>query len=748
VGPGARQTETEAISAQADALSPRRLMLMTGMLAALIALLFIGKIREEDTQRRLETALLLDRAAGECAAAANIAVMTGDAVAAALKQCRPEGRVSLYHLAADGGVIGSSRIEGSPRVSAAEIAALTLDKRGAMTLGSDGEATRLVWRPLDNGEAVLAAGPEHDLFGRTPAWFFYLLILTAFSLGLASLMAAFLRQSRAAAIAAGAVSEMQTIAEAMSAGSAGVWRFDGKDRTLHLSKSILEAAGLGARDRVFTMREITAIAHPDDLRNALAAITGDTSGVSEAVVRLRQPSGGWARIHFRTGADATRFRRVGVAVDLSGARALGPGERVADSRLKDAIENIPEAFVLWDHQGRLAAANRRFAAIFRIDAKALTPGLAASEVVALARSASETLERFFTPAAATGEQSVEVELPKDRWLHISRRATSEGGLVCLASNVTDMKRRARAQTKKERELQATVSDLETSRRELSATMRNYESEKARAEEASRSKSEFLANMSHELRTPLNAINGFSEIMHSELYGPLGDDKYKEYVGDILASGQHLLELIDDILDMSRIEAGKYALEPKRVEIERVLEECARLVSKRARDSNVKLTTSVAHAPAVFADARAVKQVALNLLSNAVKFTPAGGEVTLTAEADLDGVTVIVADNGVGIARENLSRLGAPFEMLDEHLAKAQRGAGLGLSLSKALMELQGGLLALASQPGRGTVACATFPRRRDARVRLPSFIRGEAHILTGETDRGGPQGKAASQAAE
>jgi len=494
----------------------------------------------------------------------------------------------------------------------------------------------------------------------------------------------------------------------------------------------------------------TLIDTSEDLRAAVAVITGDTSGVTEATVRLRQPSGGWARILFRTGAEATRFRRLGVAIDLTGSRAQGPSERVADSRLKDAIENIPEAFVLWDAQGRLAAANRRFGLVFRIDPKALTPGLSADEVAALARSGGDVLARYFAPHSATGEQSVEVELPKDRWLHISRRSTSEGGVVCLASNVTEMKRRARAQTKKERELKATVEDLEASRRDLSDTMRKYEIEKSRAEEASRSKSEFLANMSHELRTPLNAINGFSEIMHSELYGPLGDEKYKEYVGDILSSGQHLLELIDDILDMSRIEAGKLTLDQKRVEIERVLEECARLVAKRARDSNIRLTASVAHAPAVFADARAVKQVALNLLSNAVKFTPPGGEVTLTAEADLDGVTIIVADNGIGIARENLKRLGAPFELVDDHFSKTRRGAGLGLSLSKALMEMQGGMLALASQPGKGTVACATFPRRRDARVRLPSFLRDEAHVLTGEAARAHPEqrSKAAPEAAE
>jgi two-component system cell cycle sensor histidine kinase PleC len=360
----------------------------------------------------------------------------------------------------------------------------------------------------------------------------------------------------------------------------------------------------------------------------------------------------------------------------------------------------------------------------------LQPGLAPIEVATLAGVRGDIITGYFAPDSPIDQESVEVGLPSDRWVHISRRRTSEGGLVCLASNVTDLKRRARAQKKKERELKTTVADLEASRSTLSETMQKYELEKHRAEEASRSKSEFLANMSHELRTPLNAINGFSEIMQSELYGPIGDEKYKEYVSDILASGRHLLELIDDILDMSKIESGRIELDTKRVELEKVLQESVRLVAKRAGDAGVKLTASVGHAPAIWADARAAKQVTLNLLSNAIKFTPPGGEVTITAEADLDGVTVIVADSGSGIDRKHLKRLGAPFALVEDHFSKSRRGSGLGLALSRSLMELMGGILAIASQPGRGTVACATFPRRKDAKVRLPQFVRNEAHVLT------------------
>ncbi len=727
---GAQERQSGVAAASASALSPRRLMLLTGLLVGAIALLFFGKAQEEVSSRKTETALRVNEAASECASAANVALMTGEPIRKAIAACRPQGTAVVYHLSAAGDVIASAGKREDVRVEAADVRGLALTQRGRIEAPLETGRASLAWRPLDNGEAVMVAAPAGDMFARTPPWVFYLLVLSSVAIAIASLMAAFIRQSRAAALAAGALETLEQSGHAFAAGRAGWWRFDSGPRTVTITRSLLEAIGLGARDRTFTLREITAIVHPEDLRAALAIMAGDISGVTEGAIRLRLPQGGWSRVYLRTNADATRFNRSGAAFDLSGASAAAPAAALAELRLKDAIESVPDAFVLWDANGRLAAWNRRFAAIFRIETSALAAGMTAAEVAAAARAGAETIGAYFAPEALIDEQSVEADVGGDRWLRVVRRRTAEGGLVCVASNVTESKRQARAQKKKERELEATVSDLEASRRDLSETMRNYEIEKRRAEEASRSKSEFLANMSHELRTPLNAINGFSEIMHSELYGPLGDGKYREYVSDILSSGQHLLELIDDILDMSRIEAGKLALEPRRIELERILDECVRLVAKRAGDAGVKLTASVGHAPPVFADPRAAKQVALNLLSNAIKFTAPGGEVTLTAEADLDGVTVIVADNGAGISRDNLARLGQPFELIDGQFARTQKGAGLGLALSKSLMEMQGGILAIASQEGRGTVACASFPRRRDARVRLPQFVRNEAHVLT------------------
>ena len=736
-----------AFAARIDALSPRRLAALTGAFLLVVAALLVMELNGKAASRALETELRLEQAASDGAAAMNIAIMTGAPIREAMRGAWPGGYAALYHLSASGDVLTTAGRTDIVVIPAAAFGSLPLESRGKATLDLASGRIAATWRSLDNGETLLAVAPARDMYGRTRIWVIYAVILSAMTLVIASLMAAFLRQSRAATQAAHALSTLSDFNGALAGGRTSPWFYDPKERTVFFTKALLQPLGLGARDRHFTLREISALAHPQDLRAAMAILSGEPSGVSEGAVRLREPGGGWLRTYLRTAPDATRFKRSGVAIDLSDARVFAPGAAIAESRLRDAIESIPEAFVLWDASGKLAVWNQRFSSIFRIPAKILKPGLTAEETAACAGAAGDVLATHFGPLDSKAEESVEIALPGSRWAHVSRRRTAEGGYVCIAVNVTDLKRRASAQKRKERELQKTVEDLEGSRRELSEAMQKYEYEKYRAEEANRSKSEFLANMSHELRTPLNAINGFSEVMQSELYGPLGNEKYKEYVGDILASGRHLLELIDDILDMSKIEAGRVALEPKRIELERTLNESVRLVSKRAADAGVKLTASVAHAPPVWADARAVKQVVLNLLSNALKFTPEGGEVTLTAEADLDGVTVIVADSGTGIERAQLKKLGAPFELTEPHFSRSQSGSGLGLALSKSLMDMQGGILALASQPGKGTVACASFPRRKDANVRLPQFMRGEAHVLTGSEPAATPPYKI-TQAAE
>jgi signal transduction histidine kinase len=238
--------------------------------------------------------------------------------------------------------------------------------------------------------------------------------------------------------------------------------------------------------------------------------------------------------------------------------------------------------------------------------------------------------------------------------------------------------------------------------------------KEAAEIANRTKSEFLANMSHELRTPLNAIIGFSEIITDELFGPIGSSRYTEYSRDILASGRHLLNLINDILDVSKAEAGKIELHDEPVAIADTIASALRLVTPRARENGLVLDSATAGDGIVLnADALRLKQVFLNLLSNSVKFTPAGGRVTVrTAILDDGRFMLTVSDTGIGIAEADLAVVLTPFGQVDSKLSRKYEGTGLGLPLSQALVRLHGGELAIASQPGEGTTVTIILPASR------------------------------------
>jgi PAS domain S-box-containing protein len=247
----------------------------------------------------------------------------------------------------------------------------------------------------------------------------------------------------------------------------------------------------------------------------------------------------------------------------------------------------------------------------------------------------------------------------------------------------------------------------TERKEQELRMRAAQE---RAEAANRAKSLFLANMSHELRTPLNAVIGFSDIMRDEIFGPLGHERYTEYATLIYDSGQLLLDLITDILDMAKIEAGKMELNFERVDLMESIDDCVRMLRDRAKKGSVQLAFDASHeSMSVVADRRAVKQILLNLLTNAVKFTPPGGHVEVEAYFGGDRVSITVRDDGIGIPAEHLPRLGRPFEQVCDDPMLAKGGTGLGLALVQALANKHGGTLRIESEEGIGTTVTVDFP---------------------------------------
>jgi signal transduction histidine kinase len=254
---------------------------------------------------------------------------------------------------------------------------------------------------------------------------------------------------------------------------------------------------------------------------------------------------------------------------------------------------------------------------------------------------------------------------------------------------------------------------------LCATAEDLARARETAEGASRSKSVFLANMSHELRTPLNGVIGFADLMMKETFGPLGHPRYAEYARDIGESGRHLLQLINDILDFSKIEAGRFELQEDEIDLFATVSAAVRMVRSRADEAGLVLSLRNELPPEVLglrADERRLKQIVLNLVSNAIKFTRSGGRVTLIVAVagppDQGGVIIAVKDTGIGIAADDLSRVMEAFSQIDHGLNRRQDGTGLGLPLTRRLVELHQGELRLESTPGAGTNVTVWLPGAR------------------------------------
>ncbi|WP_292045909.1 MULTISPECIES: ATP-binding protein [unclassified Brevundimonas] len=504
---------------------------------------------------------------------------------------------------------------------------------------------------------------------------------------------------------------------AVEAARCGVWEWDLAKGEVSLSDYMATLLGF-QRGGVAEAEEVIARIHPrfhEDFRHALRQAAA--YGAFEITFPVPGADGRTRWIDARGQARGPRGEAgftaiLGVALDITEARRAKAAAQAAESRLRDGVESISDAFVLFDRQGRLILWNQAFEDAFGFDHGVVRRGALKDE---LNRIAGLAIKAEHPPAGGRAGLR-EVELHDGRWLQLSERFTSEGGSVVTAADITAIKREEAERRRAADDLRATVDQLESSQEKLSLLARKYEVAMTRAEAANQAKSEFLANMSHELRTPLNAINGFSEIMASELFGPL-NEKYKGYAADILKSGQHLLSLINDVLDMAKIEAGKMTLHYEPVSLQAVCEDAVRLMRGKVQDAGLKIAVEGGDLPDIEADQRGVKQVMLNLISNAVKFTPEGGSIVVSLQpfqgpAGEARIRVACADTGIGIAPEDLVRLARPFEQVEGQHSKTTQGTGLGLALTKSLIEMHGGQLSMESQPGVGTTVSFDLPVKR------------------------------------
>jgi two-component system, cell cycle sensor histidine kinase PleC len=509
---------------------------------------------------------------------------------------------------------------------------------------------------------------------------------------------------------------------ALEGGQCGLWDWNLSAGRFFWSDSMFDILGLTAESNRLTFGDVSTRIHPDDARLddlAEALLTGQAK-VFDHEFRMRHENGSWvwlrARAALAPGESAATPHLVGIVFDISRQKQLDKLNAEAEVRLKDAIENISEAFVLWDTDSKLVLCNSKYQQFHSLPLSACEPG---TPYHSIASAALEPIVKQYVPGEIndrSGARSVEVQLADGRWLQINERRTRDGGFVSVGTDISALKKQEEKLLNSEKTLMVTVRDLQRERQtaeeqaqRLAELADKYAREKTRAETANRSKSEFLANMSHELRTPLNAIIGFSEVMTAEIFGTLGSPKYAEYVADIRRSGHFLLDVINDILDMSKIEAGRTDLELEKFEFKSVVDDVLRLVSPRAQESGINLKNHCHAAIAITADKRAVKQVLINLLSNAIKFTPEGGRISITSEQRESQLRFAIVDTGIGIPQRDIEKLGRPFEQVENQFTKSKGGSGLGLAISKSLVELHGGTLTIASIINKGTTVSVTLP---------------------------------------
>jgi two-component system, cell cycle sensor histidine kinase PleC len=509
---------------------------------------------------------------------------------------------------------------------------------------------------------------------------------------------------------------------ALNRGRCGLWDWDLARGRVFWSHSMYDILGLPQKDDLLTFGEVNALVHKDDIDlYDMAAQLADVRLQSiDRAFRMRHADGKWLWLRVRCELSRqdgeASIHLIGIAVDITEQKSLVERTMAADERLRDAIETIPEAFVLWDTDNRLVLCNSNFQELHHLPDNAVVTGAPYEAIVAAGQTPIIRTTIVNEDSAPRGARTFEAQLDDGRWMHISERRTKDGGYVSVGTDITKIKLHEQKLIEGEKRQLATIVDLRKSQQalelqacEMADLAEKYAEEKTRAEEANQSKSKFLANMSHELRTPLNAIIGFSEIMESGMFGPLGAEKYTEYSRDIRESGEYLLDVINDILDMSKIEAGGIRLVPEDVALEPVLADCLRVVSTRAGEKHLALNAHVDSEIHLTADRRALKQIALNLLSNAVKFTPNGGGITVHGRLRGGQITIAIADNGIGIPKQALRKLGRPFEQVESQLTKRHQGSGLGLAIAKSLVEMHGGTMRIHSRLGDGTMVVVRLP---------------------------------------
>lgn len=495
----------------------------------------------------------------------------------------------------------------------------------------------------------------------------------------------------------------------------GIVMIDGALRVIAASQTVLDwfgaprdahRDGLSYRDVMRRIYSSSGMTEPD-LSRRIEHELADPTHFAARVYRIGIADGRTIEVRQRPLSDGGvvlvctdigERLRAEEGLDVSRAEAIEVTRLLAD-----ALDSSSDGFVLWDRDRRLTIWNAAYARLVPGVADILRVGLTLGEFVAIAvgrgalqKEPEESDEAAIRRWLSLYQQNTTYEHRRayGGWLLSSNRVLADGSLLWTRADISPIKAREAEQAEQAARLEDLTRKLDLARLE--------------AESANLAKSRFLAEVSHELRTPLNAVLGFSDVMRTQHFGQLGNDRYVGYAEDIHSAGSHLLQVINQILDLAKVEAGRMAIEPQRNSLRQLMQEALRLVSTQAATAHLRIEADVADLP-LWADRRLAKQTLVNILGNAVKFTPPGGTVRVEA-AIADGMTLIsITDNGAGMTQAEIATAMQPFGRVNDTAKRAREGTGLGLPLVKAFLELHGGRISIESEKGRGTVIRLHFP---------------------------------------
>jgi signal transduction histidine kinase len=473
----------------------------------------------------------------------------------------------------------------------------------------------------------------------------------------------------------------------------GIARKDHPDGIAYaeVMRRIYRAEGLSDRDaRARVSREL---ADPDHFAARTYRRTLPTGRTFE-VRQTPLPDGGAVRLY----TDITDRMATHAALEASRSKAIE-----ATRLLADALDHSVDGFVVWDCDGRLAIWNTAYERMMAPMADMLQTGLPLVDFVAsavrrglLAREAGEADDEAILRwlDRLKSETTYEHQTSRNSWILSTNRFSADGSLIWTRTDISELKDRETRRADQARRLEDLSRHLDIARRD--------------AEAANRAKSRFLAQVSHELRTPLNAVLGFSELMRTEYFGALGHSKYIGYAEDIHDAGSHLLEVINQILDLARVESGRMEIDPQNLSVIALVQDSVKLVAPLAQTGRIRLRAEIPEI-SVWADRRLARQALVNILGNAIKFTGPDGDVILEAHLDGGWTAISVRDTGAGMTPQEVEMALEPFGRVEMASARPLEGTGLGLPLVTAFLKLHGGRVEIRSEKGRGTTVLLHFP---------------------------------------